>query len=138
MSDEETVISMNKERTLMQMLDQWLRDLVFPGQVKDFIEEHNGSGDDSETMRKLSLYTNEHEYIITAIERFNGEKSYLGCGVLARKARAAEDWHRGNDLPDGDFTQDTWNKILNAILNYELIKLSTYQKPDSIPDDTIA
>lgn len=134
MSDEEKVVSMDKERTMMEMLDQWLRDLTFPGNPKDFIQEISGQGEPGEVHRKLCFYTDNHCYTITAIERPAG-KSYLGCGVLTRKSRAGEDWVRGNDLPDGDFTQQTWTRILNAIICYELEKLSTFQKPSEIPEE---
>ena len=136
MSDEEKVVPMNRDKTMMEMLDQWLRDLIFPGQTKDFIEHKAGHGTgDGEVKREFCLYTNDHQYRFVAVER-RGEDGYLGCIASTRKNRAGENWPRGNDLPDGDFTEKTWNRILNAILNYELIKLSTYKKPDSVPEDT--
>ena len=57
------------------------------------------------------------------------DDGYLGCQVTARKARAGEDWNRGNDLPDGPFTEETWRQILNSIINYELVILSKFTKP---------
>jgi hypothetical protein len=125
----------DKDLTLMEMLDQWLAELVFPGKIEDFIQCLEGSGDDkNESKRRICFYTEEHQYFITAIDKPEG-KNYLGCQVSTRKARAGEDWTRGNDLPDGLFNKETWKRIVYAIVNYELVKLSKYQKPDIIPED---
>jgi len=139
-NEEEKVVSLEgREPSKMEMLDQWIKELIFPGNPDNFIQEISGQGGDGEIVRKFCLYTNENKYFITAIERTGGDKrSYLGCQVNTRKHRAGEDWTRGNDLPDGTFTRKTWNMIINAIVNYELVKLSEYQKPDSIPEDIIA
>lgn len=70
-----------------------------------------------------------HFYIYTEVNRYNivaigDDKSYLGCQVLSRKPRAGETHQRGRDLPDGDITPETWNKILLAIIRNELVQLS--------------
>jgi len=136
MSDEKVIHITNKEPTKMQMLDQWLKELVYPGKVGDFIQEITGSGNVEEEQRTLCFYTEEHQYFINAIERHNGiNKSYLGCQVNARKSRAGEDWVRGNDLPDGEFNKKTWDRIIYAIVCYEVVKLSPFQKPDTVPVD---
>ena len=132
---EDKVVQLTeREMTLMEQLDQWLRELVFPGKVEDFIEEYGFSESDEETRRELCFYTDEYCYYIRTKVTNNGN-NYLGCQVNARKKRPAENWVRGNDLPDGPFNKETWNKIIYAIVNYELIKLSPYQKPDEIPED---
>lgn len=79
-----------------------------------------------ENSYKIHLYTENHVYNILAIDReVNGMKSnYLGCTVSTRKPRAGETWNRGNDLTDGNLTLDTWNKIKNDIISYELVKLA--------------
>lgn len=134
--DEEKVVSLvDKEPTKMQMLDQWLKELIYPGDPSDFFQEISGSGGKKEAKRKFCFYTEDYNYFITAIERENGS-DYLGCGVSARKARAGEGWTRGNDLPDGEFNKKTWDRIIYSIVSYELVKLSKYQKPDSIPNGT--
>jgi len=135
--DEEKVISItDKEPTKMESLDQWLKELIFPGKVEDFFQEINGQGDDKKVTRNFCFYTEEYQYFITAIERFDEDKdNYLGCQVSARKSRAGEDWLRGNDLPDGPFTKKTWDRIIYSIVSYELVKLSEFQKPDTVPED---
>jgi hypothetical protein len=136
MKDEESKVVeiSDKEPTLMEQLDHWLDELVFPGKRKDFVQELEDLGVAGEVSKRVGFYTEEHEYHISAIERPAG-KSYIGCNVLARKARAGEDWQRGNDLPDGPFNKETWNRIIYAIVNYELVKLTPYIKPDEIPED---
>jgi len=134
MNDEKVISITDKELTLMESFEQWLKELVYPGEVEDFVEEKSRYINLKESAREVILYTDEYEYIISAIERKNG-KSYLGCGVLARKTRAGESWARGNDLPDGPFNKETWNRIVYAIVNYELVKLTPFKKPDSVPED---
>jgi hypothetical protein len=115
----------------MEELDKWLKDLVFPGNVENFVLELEGhSVPGVEVSRKLCFYTEEHQYFITAIERTK-DGGYLGCQVNCRKARAGEDWIRGNDLPDGKFNKATWDRILMAVINYELVKLSRFTKPQT-------
>ena len=51
-----------------------------------------------------------------SIHERKGRKAYLGCITDSRKPRAGEDWTRGNDLPDGDFSKDTFNRIMLGVL----------------------
>lgn len=53
---------------------------------------------------------------------------YLGCMVNTRKPRAGESWNRGRDLSDGSYSEDTWKKILNDIIAYELVKVVKQKK----------
>lgn len=62
----------------------------------------------------------------------SNEPSYLGCTVQSRKPRAGEDWTRGNDLPDGKCNYETWTKIKNNIIAYELVKVVA--KPSPVPE----
>jgi hypothetical protein len=115
--------------TKLDQLNKWLDDLIFPGRKNDFIQEIEGhSIPGKEVVRRLCFYTNHYQYFIKAIDRTEDE-GYLGCGVNCRKARAGEDWTRGNDLPDGKFNKATWDLILKAIVSHELVKLSEYRKP---------
>jgi hypothetical protein len=134
MNKEKVVTINDREPTKMEMLDQWMKELVYPAKVSDFIEEVSGQGNHKHVVRKICFYTEEHKYFITAVSKSDGD-SYLGCGVEARKIRPGEGWVRGNDLPDGPFTRKTWDMILNSIVSYELVKLSDYQKPSTVPED---
>ena len=71
---------------------------------------------------RIEIFTFTNRYTIYAVERPDG--GYLGCGATSRKSRTGEDWLRGNDLPDGKLTKDTWNKILHGIICYELEDIS--------------
>jgi len=126
-----------KEYTKMEKLNQWIEQLIFPGDPKDFIQELEGhSKPGIEVFRKFCFYTENNAYFIVAIDRTKNE-GYIGCQVQCRKPRAGEDWLRGNDLPDGKFTKATWDIIEKAILNYELVKLTKYLKPETgdLPHD---
>lgn len=114
----------------IKQVEIWLRELTYPAefenvvQILDRIEEKNSK------MLRACFYTDNHVYYIRA-HSGNG-KDYLGCVVNRRKPRAGEDWTRGNDLPDGKITKETWDRILSGIVKYELVKLSKYKK--SVPD----
>ncbi len=67
----------------------------------------------------IRIFTHTNAYSITAVESVDGS-TYLGCVSKSRKERAGENWHRGNDLPDGEMTEETWRQILCRIVSYEL------------------
>ena len=128
------VVDIKEKKSKQKLLDEWVAELVFPGKVKDFIQEKKGyNSPTGEYYREFCFYTENNKYSITSVDR-KDDDGYLGCGVSCRKARPGEGWFRGNDLSDGPFTKETWNMIVRAIVNYELVKLSEYQKPDQIPD----
>ncbi len=123
------------EETKMQQLDRWLNQLIYPGKLSDFIQDIEGQCEPGvEVYRRFAFYTEEYQYFIIAIDREKDE-GYLGCQVQVRKARAGEDWLRGNDLADGIFDEDTWSDIINSIIRYEVVKLSKYLKPNEIPEN---
>lgn len=123
-----------KMKTKMDMLNDWIDNLIFPGEAPDFIQDAGVEEPRfNEIKRKFYLYTNAHKYMVVAIQREN-DKGYLGCQVSTRKQRAGEDWFRGNDLADGPFNKKTWNNILNSIIRYEIVKLTTYRRPEETPE----
>ncbi len=69
----------------------------------------------------IRLHTDNNTYQIHAVEKQGG--GYLGCGATSRKARAGEDWLRGNDRHDGPLTRETWIGILTSIVSYELVRV---------------
>lgn len=75
------------------------------------------------------IFTETYKYNIVVAEHTKNilgdgkVLSYLGCQVSSRKPRAGETWTRGNDLPDGPLTRETWEKIKTSILKYELVKI---------------
>jgi len=110
---------------------EWLKEITrYPHDTHKFVQisEREGIGnpvnpDENFERVVLYIYTDSHCYSIVAIDKASGD-GYLGCQVSARKPLAGEDWVRGNDLPDGPFTRNTWEKIKDAIIGYELVELS--------------
>lgn len=99
----------------------------FDLKVETFDDSGEGDGEEGYEHRyKIRLYTNDYIYSIIAIDGKQGgrDKSYLGCVVSSRKMRPGETWHRGNDLSDGKLCIETWNKIKNDIIGYELVDLA--------------
>jgi hypothetical protein len=98
----------------------------------------------------FKIFTKEHVYSISCILPYSDSRTegstqisgtnypgYLGCTVSTRKPRAGETWNRGNDLADGIYSYDTFMKIIQDIVSYELVKVI---KPKSdqlgiIPDE---
>ena len=118
-------------------LKQWVKDELidirfnkFEDVVKVIKDEGESNPDRSayEFRFQFNIYTEIHLYRISAIDRSEDE-GYLGCTSSVRKSRAGEDWTRGNDLADGKFTRETWDRIKNDIIAYELIKLAPKVKP---------
>lgn len=73
---------------------------------------------------RIKFFTEVNEYSIVAIPSSrDGGNSYLGAIVMSRKPRAGEDWSRGGDLADGDFSATTWVEILGDIVGCELVKI---------------
>ena len=114
---------------------EWLKEISRNSKVVNFVVPDYKNG------IKVRFYTKENRYSISiklpepnrdASE--NNNYGYLGCMVQKRKPQAGEDWNRGADLPDGKYCIETWNKIKNAIIAYELVKVA---KPrEHITDDS--
>ena len=109
-------------------LVEWLKEIVPFNQIDKYTlktregyqaETASASPDDVRHNNYVNyiICTEEHSYSISA------HPSYLGCIASTRKCRAGENWTRGNDLPDGPSCYDTWQKIKDAILRYELVKI---------------
>lgn len=120
--------------TKIQTFDKWVDTLVYPGEVKDFVQVIKSFKDQDQEVKEICFYTKDHRYRIYAVDRTTDD-GYIGCTVVTRKMRAGEDWIRGNDLPDGPFVKETWDRILKSIVRYELVKLTKYKKPESIPEN---
>ena len=96
--------------------EEWVK-----GKMGPFNVQHIKFAGQQESI-SIRVFTKEHKYRITA------NKDYLGCCAASRKARAGEDWTRGNDLPDGKFNRETWEKIKDAILRYEMVRVMKPQQ----------
>lgn len=108
---------------MKEQLKKWLREICRWGRDDFFLYWMGENSSPDEYMAMVHIYTRDNEYRITAKDHKKEGRTYLGCTVSKRKPRAGETWTRGNDLPDGSFRQETWDRIKNAIIQYELVKI---------------
>lgn len=125
----------------LNMLKAWFeRDLSRCARWDRDVElvEHLADG----TVR-IRIYTDVHRFSISARpgaaypedpdERDPRiQYSYLGCIADTRKPRPGEDWMRGNDLRDGDLSEETWIGILGDIVSYGILRLQIQKLPTGI------
>lgn len=90
--------------------------------IHDVTEEWTAEHPKENPYHRIKIYTFINYYTISATEEDDG--GYLGCVSTARKSRPGEDWLRGNDLPDGKLTKETWDNIIRGIICYELEDIS--------------
>lgn len=91
----------------------WLKEISRFSKVENFVLPDYKNG------IRIYFYTHNFKYSISARPpqtKNKEDEGYMGCIVLTRKPRAGEDWSRGNDLPDGKYCYETWQKIKNAII----------------------
>jgi len=74
---------------------------------------------------KFKFYTKGNIYYISSTW-LDYTAQYLGCITNTRLQRPGENWTRGNDLPDGYFCRETWERIKNRIIKNEMEGLSKY------------
>ena len=130
--DEAVSFLMESSRIVRSKFYSWLREISPYGQRDKYVLFDSRDDDDVITAK---IYTKHHVYRITA----HLDGSYLGCIGWTTFYRPGEEHTRGNDLPDGDFSEKTWNSIKNAIIKYELQEISDYvlNPPEPIADQYI-
>ncbi len=122
-----------KEQLIKEQLIKWLKEIcIGDSYIENFIQwipsKETEPSKDDKNVERVQIYTGDHLYRITAIEHQDG-RTYLGCTSSNRKPRAGEDWTRGNDLPDGKFTRETWESIKSGIIRNELVRLEPKVEP---------
>jgi hypothetical protein len=106
-----------KLEEMQEQLMSWLDKLNKQKSYRMLVDE------ESNTIT-IKLFTSVNEYSIRARPiKDKDDKGYLGCISTCRMPRAGESWTRGNDLSDGIFSEDVWNKIISDIVGYELVKI---------------
>lgn len=83
------------------------------------------------------LYTDHYCYHLAAHLPYD-DRNDAGSLLLSgwtRKPRAGEDWSRGNDLHDGDFSHETFVRCMLDIVKWELVAKAKPCKP--VADDGI-
>ena len=71
----------------------------------------------------LYMFSEKHMYSIVI------EPNYMGAILSCLYKNPMEDWTRGSDLPDGKCNEDTFKRILFAILACELVRYDDGSKP---------
>ncbi len=123
---------------MKEQLIKWLTEFCRWKKIDEFVFWAGETSSPEEYKIQLNIYTHDNDYRITAVEKYDHghlEHTYLGCVVSARKPRAGEGWTRGRDLPDGPFSQKTWNKIKNAIIAWELVKISKPKRSEPVTEN---
>lgn len=127
----------------VEQLKQWVKDELIDIRFNKFEEVVEVIADEGESNEvdsayefkfRFNIYTETHRYRISAYDRSEND-GYLGCTSSTRKPLAGEDHTRGNDLADGPFTRETWEKIKSDIVAYELVKLAPKVEPTMEPVD---
>lgn len=107
---------------------QWLEDIYPPSQVdramliehkyvpKSFVKQLN---------IHVKLWTATNMYTVSCSLHPDNPQGYMGAFARSRKSRTGETWTRGNDLPDGKYTEETWQNILHAIVRYEVEEIKS-------------
>ena len=106
---------------MKEQLREWLEEFHVWGEggVRFRFSEKDGRG-------KVVFCTTRNIYYLSFTD------TYLGATVTSRTARPGEDWLRGNDLPDGEFSRETFDKIICAVFAYELVPLVPEREPVAV------
>lgn len=107
-------------KSLRSQFWEWLEEICPGANVENYCHIMA----DSPGVLKVRIFTHDYRYSIVAKAAGSGFKSYLGCQATRRKPLAGETQYRGADLPDGLFTRVTWERIKDAILRFELVKIT--------------
>lgn len=113
------------EEAITQMR-QWLSSFYSPSKIDRALHIEKAcslTGKNEELRLRAKLWTCNNEFSISGVIRDGS--SYLGCSSRSRKPRTGETWTRGNDLADGQFTNETWHKIVLSILRYEIEEIKS-------------
>jgi len=115
-------------------LREWLGELLY--HTNDVEDHFKFIIQDRRDKLQVYFYTRDNRYsLVVTPSSSNDGTNYFGCQVSTRKPRAGEDWNRGNDLPDGKFNEETWIKIKNAIISYELVKIAKSEISSAFESD---
>jgi hypothetical protein len=106
------------EKQVQDWVRNWFNSELNPDEISDLFRDYSVRETELGKRGRLRLWTQRNRYTITFGP--SSVESYLGCVAVNRFWRIGEDWHRGSDLPDGKFCEETWDRIMKGILAYEL------------------
>lgn len=110
-------------------LQGWLREFRVWGEEGErfrFSFEGEGGGGPAVFRGSVIFCTAAHTYHLSFTD------TYLGCVATSRIVRPGEDWTRGNDMPDGEFSRETFDRIIQGIVGYELVVLDPKVEPVAV------
>lgn len=112
-------MSLPKQSDKIEKVKKWLKELTQDGAYGMLATITDTGWLNNEYRYRVDIHTVLHTYSISATDRLD-LPGYLGCIACLRYSYPGEDWHRGNDLPDGHLTYETWQRIKVGIIRYEL------------------
>ena len=124
-------MSLPKQSNKIEKVKKWLGELTQDGAYGMIITITDTGWLNDEYRYRVDIHTVLHTYSISATDRLE-QPGYLGCIAKLRYSYPGEDWFRGNDLPDGLLTYETWQQIKTGIIRYELDRPSTPPHSHSI------
>lgn len=111
-------------------VDEFEKDYPF---LKCYINNINWYSNNVRVAILKSLHTDKvyHLYMFSEKHRYsiNVSPTYIGAFYTCLYNLPMEDWHRGNDMPDGKSDEHTFRRILFAILATELVPYDDGSKP---------
>ncbi len=111
---------------------EWLKAVYRPSQIERAI--HVLPDTDEYGAMHIKIWTDTNEYRIRIVLKSGGlENAYMGASASTRKPRTGETWTRGNDLPDGKFSEELWRDILAAIVKYEAQEIKSEKWKEETP-----
>ncbi len=116
---------MKKKKDIRSQLRDWLAEICPWGKIEDYCQIMADSA--APEVIKVRIFSHVYRYSIIAKETAGG-KTYLGCQVMRRKSLAGEIHYKGANLPDGNFERANWEKIKDAILGFEFVKITARAK----------
>lgn len=114
-----------------KLFADWMKSIARYGNAESIFIIFKYEHDECDERYGCVFYTDSHKYHISIrlpkdTDTFKG--GYAGCTASTRKSRVGEDWNRGSDLPDGKYTQETFDKISRGIIGYEMKTLQLWRK----------
>lgn len=103
-------------------VDELTADYPFMNEFVDSILPWRGKNAKIGILKSIDTDKYYYVYLYTEKARYTIDfrPKYMGCDYTNRTIGILEDWHRGNDFPDGDSNAETFRNILYAILYNEL------------------
>lgn len=121
---EEKVKSRKEE--IYGWLNEYFGDQTWVNYTSDLPPEPTNKDGLSNRRFRIYIYIGDVRFSIAAhIYERDFKKDYLGATATITKFKRGEDWTRGNDLPDGEFSKATFDSIIRGILRYSFLPLQT-------------